>query len=174
MIVELRNENLKDINKSNQPFDVIGKIVPIFIEGVWSFSEHLYENTYEKSYPDDEEQWDNYIDNPDKIIFLFYDKDECVGLVRLRKNWNNYAYIEDITVSQRNRKLGIGTHLMQKSIQWAKENSLCGIMLETQDSNLLACRFYNKLGFQLGAVDTMLYANFANDDEKAVFWYLKF
>ena len=46
--------------------------------------------------------------------------------------------------------------------------------LETQDVNVLACRFYDKLGFQIGAVDTMLYANFDNADEKAIFWYIKF
>ena len=42
------------------------------------------------------------------------------------------------------------------------------------DNNLAACRFYNKNGFIIGAVDSMLYANFDNTDEKAVFWYLKF
>lgn len=47
-------------------------------------------------------------------------------------------------------------------------------MLETQDVNLLACRFYSKIGFRIGAVDSMLYANLDNADEKAVFRYMKF
>ncbi|PTB15706.1 hypothetical protein C9377_04785 [Streptococcus suis] len=29
-------------------------------------------------------------------------------------------------------------------------------------------------GFKIGSVDTMLYANFENNFEKAVFWYLRF
>ena len=174
MIVEMRCENLKDINKSNQSFDIIGKIIPTFVDGVWSFTECLYEIPYEKNYPNDDELWENYIDNPDKIVFLYYSDKECAGQVILRKNWNNYAYIEDIAVSKKHRKSGIGKHLIRKSIEWARENSLYGIMLETQDNNLLACRFYHKMGFQIGAVDTMLYANFDNADEKAIFWYLKF
>ena len=48
------------------------------------------------------------------------------------------------------------------------------MIIEMQDNNLLACRFYHKMGFIIGAVDTMLYANFDNAGERAVFWYLKF
>ncbi|MFC2450626.1 MAG: topoisomerase DNA-binding C4 zinc finger domain-containing protein, partial [Flavobacteriaceae bacterium] len=45
---------------------------------------------------------------------------------------------------------------------------------ETQDNNLIACKFYHNCGFKIGSVDTMLYANFENNFEKAVFWYLRF
>lgn len=44
----------------------------------------------------------------------------------------------------------------------------------TQDNNLIACKFYHNCGFKIGSVDTMLYANFENNFEKAVFWYLRF
>ena len=47
-------------------------------------------------------------------------------------------------------------------------------MLETQDNNLIACKFYHNCGFKIGSVDTMLYANFENNFEKAVFWFLWF
>ncbi|HAZ0955492.1 TPA: GNAT family N-acetyltransferase, partial [Enterococcus faecium] len=43
-----------------------------------------------------------------------------------------------------------------------------------QDNNLIACKFYHNCGFKIGSVDTMLYANFENNFEKAVFWYLRF
>ena len=174
MIKEITQQNLQDINKSNHPFPIIGKIVPVYSGGAWSFSECLFEKEYEKEYPNDEEQWEDYIDNPFKTIFFYYDNADCVGQIKLRKNWNEYAYIEDITVAKSYRKDGIGTKLITKAIEWAKSNDLCGLMLETQDTNLLACRFYRKLGFQIGAVDTMLYANFDNADDKAVFWYKKF
>ena len=174
MIEEITLKSLKDINKSNQPFDIIGKIISVFIDGTWSFSECLYDNSYEKIYLDDEEQWEDYIGNPDKTVFFYYDSNECAGQIRLKKNWNKYAFIEDIAVSKNYRKNGVGTKLIEKAIEWAKSKNLPGLMLETQDNNLSACRFYNKLGFQIGAVDTMLYANFDNADEKAVFWYMKF
>ena len=174
MIKEITQQNLKDVNKSNQSFTVIGKIVPVFSDGVWSFSELLFETEYEKEYGDDEEQWEDYIGNPDKTIFLYYDNDDGVGQIILRKNWNKYAFIEDIAVAKSHRKAGIGSKLISKADEWAKLNDLSGLMLETQDNNLLACRFYSKHGFQIGSVDTMLYANFDNAHEKAVFWYKKF
>ena len=174
MIKEMTIHNLKDVNKPNQAFEIIGRIIPVFAEGVWSFTESLYEKAYEKRYPDDAVQWEEYIDNANQAIFFYYDNNDCVGQVRIRKNWNKYAFIEDIAVAKNYREKGIGAKLMQRAVEWAKENHLCGLMLETQDNNLKACRFYHRLGFQLGAVDTMLYANFGNSDENAVFWYLVF
>lgn len=51
-----------------------------------------------------------------------------------------------------------------------------GLALETQDNNLQACRFYQRMGFRLGGVNTMLYKNFRKPvrDETALFWYLLF
>lgn len=72
------------------------------------------------------------------------------------------------------RGQGIGSALINISIEWAKHKNLHGLMLETQDNNLIACKFYHNCGFKIGSVDTMLYANFENNFEKAVFWYLRF
>jgi ribosomal protein S18 acetylase RimI-like enzyme len=60
---------------------------------------------------------------------------------------------------------------MNKALEWTKENNLKGIMLETQDVNLNACKFYIRYGFKLGGVDTMLYSNFDTANQKALFWY---
>lgn len=176
MIEEINLSNIKDINNSNQPFDVIGKIIPAFKDDIWTFTEFLYDKPYEKYYPnDDEDNYEDYINNPDKIIYFYYDNNnECIGQIKISKYWNKYAFIEDIAVSKNSRGKKIGTQLINKAIEWAKQKNLCGLMLETQDNNLNACRFYNKLGFKIGAVDIMLYANFENAYEKAVFWYIKF
>ena len=174
MIKEISARNIQDINKPNQPFPVIGRLCPVFADGEWTFTEILYDTPYEKRYPNDDEDYDAYIDNPMKTVFFYYADDACVGQVRIRKNWNRYAFVEDIAVAQGYRGKGFGAMLIEKAILWAKEKELCGLMLETQDVNLAACRFYHKLGFRIGAVDTMLYANFDSGDEKAIFWYLKF
>jgi len=174
MIEEINHKNISDINKPNQPFDVIGKLIPVFQDGEWSFTECLYKEPYEKCYPADDEQYESYIDNPDRTVYFYYDNGECAGQIRIKKYWNKYAYIEDIAVAKNNRGKGIGAQLIKKAVEWARQKNLCGLMLETQDINLAACRFYHKLGFKIGAVDTMLYANFDNCDEKAVFWYMKF
>lgn len=173
-IVKINHQNLADINKANQPFEVIGKIKPAFSDGIWTYTEELYEQSYMKAYEDD--SWDcaAYIDNSDKTVFFAYSDKECIGQIVLKRDWNRYAFIEDISVAKSARGQGVGTGLIQKAIEWAKNANLHGLALETQDNNLWACRFYAKCGFVIGAVNTMLYRNFGNHDEVAVFWYLQF
>lgn len=174
MIIKMGTEQMHDFNTPNEPFSIIGKIVPRYDGNEWSFTEILYEVSSLKTYQHNTGTHDEYIDNPNKVIFMSYHNGICVGRVQLRKNWNQYAFIEDIAVGRSVRGQGIGTELINKSIEWAKENDLCGIMLETQDNNLLACRFYDKLGFKIGGLDTMLNSNFSNYYEKTIYWYMKF
>lgn len=171
-IVEINQQNLADINKANQPFEIIGKIKPEFADGVWTYTEEIYEQSFMKAYPNDTGDYTAYINNPDKTIFLAYSGAECIGQIVLKRDWNRYAFIEDICVAKSSRGQGIGSGLIQKAIEWAKNSNLKGLALETQDNNLLACRLYAKCGFVIGAVNTMLYRNFDNSDEFAVFWYL--
>ncbi len=78
-----------------------------------------------------------------------------------------------VSAGQKNSLNTVGTGLIHKASEWAKNAKLNGLALETQDDNLLACRFYAKCGFIIGAFNTMLYRNFDNE-EFAVFWYLQF
>ena len=172
-IIKINQKNLNDINKANQPFEIIGKINPTFVDGIWIYTEELYDKPYVKAYEDDAWDYATYIDNPDKTIFLAYSGTQCIGQIVLRSDWNKYAFIEDICVAKAARGKGIGSALIQRAIEWAKISCLMGLALETQDNNLLACRFYAKCGFVIGAVNTMLYRNF-NNGEFAVFWYLCF
>lgn len=172
-IVKIAQHNLADINKANQPFEIIGKIKPIFDDGIWTYTEELYDQAYTKAYPNDTCDYTAYIDNNDKTIFLAYSDTECIGQIVLKRDWNKYAFIEDICVAKSARGQGVGTGLIKRAAEWAKKANLKGLALETQDNNLWACRFYAKCGFVIGAVDTMLYRNFDNE-EFAVFWYLQF
>lgn len=175
-IVELTFCNLTDMNKANESFEIIGKLKPSLVNGEWTYTEELFEESYLKSYPIDDCDYSDYIGNPTKVVFLAYSDNKCTGQIVLKKDWNKYAFVEDICVSSSARGQGVGTALIQKAIEWAKQKDLCGLALETQDDNLLACRFYTKCGFEIGAVNTMLYKNFEMpwSDEAAVFWYLKF
>ena len=42
-IVKINQQNLIDINKANQPFEVVGKIKPTFAGGIWTYTEEIYE-----------------------------------------------------------------------------------------------------------------------------------
>ena len=92
---------------------------------------------------------------------------------KVKMYWNKYCYIVILQL-QENIRMGLGRELINAAIQWAKKGGILGLMLETQDINLSACRFYHSCGFVLGAVDTMLYGNCRNKDEKALFWYMQF
>ena len=174
-IVKLSSSILKDMNKSNEEFEIIGRLKPTFVDK-WTYTEEIYAHSYLHSYPNDDCDYSHYIENPDKVVFLAYSDQECIGQIVLRKDWNRYAFIEDICVSKSSRGQGVGTALIQNAIAWAKDQDLYGLALETQDNNLLACRFYSKCGFAIGAVNTMLYKNFDKpwSDAIAIFWYMKF
>lgn len=173
MIKKMTQANLNDYNRPSGGFSVIGRLVPEYRNGSWSFTEELFEEHYHKQY-DEEKVDDSYIDNEDKAVYLYYDGDRCMGRIKLRANWNGFAVIEEIYVDKDSRGKGIGTVLLRQAVVWAQTNGLIGLMLETQDVNLQACRFYASNQFTIGAVDTQLYARFPTAHEKAIFWYYRF
>lgn len=176
VIVPLGKALLGDIGRANEPFEVFGRIVPQLRGGVWSYAEEIFSEPYEKIYPAGENDWHAYIGSADKAIYLAYIDGKCAGQIVLRRDWNRYAFIEDIAVAAFARRQGVGTALMERAKEWAAQGGMQGLALETQDNNLAACRFYAKCGFAIGGVNTMLYRNFGGPvaDETAVFWYMKF
>ncbi|KQL18380.1 GNAT family N-acetyltransferase [Cytobacillus solani] len=173
MIIKMTKSNMNDFNKSNEGFIVTGRILPTYENNVWEFTEEVFSEPYFKKY-EDEEMDDSYIEEEGKVVYFFYAENTCIGQIRIRSSWNGYAFIEDIAVAEEYRKKGVGTALLNKAIEWAKENNLCGLMLETQDINVSACHFYAKNNFVIGAIDTMLYSNLPTAKEIAIFWYYKF
>ncbi|MFU1798727.1 GNAT family N-acetyltransferase [Paenibacillus azoreducens] len=173
MIVKMTHSNMNDFNKPNEGFIVIGRIIPKYVDDNWTYTEEIFSEPYFKQYENDEIDI-SYVEEDGKAVFLYYDENHCVGQIRICSNWNGYALIEDIAVAKEWRQKGIGSALMEKAVDWAKQNKFIGLMLETQDVNVSACRFYAKNSFIIGAVDNMLYSNFPTANEKAIFWYYKF
>lgn len=174
-IVKISEDTIKDIKGLNEPFEIIGRLKPSFVNDEWTYTEELFAESYQHSYPDDDTDYSEYVDNPYKAIFLAYVDGAFAGRIVVRKDWNKYVFVEDISVVKSYRGQGVGTALMQKTIEWAKSEGMDGLALETQDNNLLACRFYSKCGFVLGSVNTMLYKNLDKPfcDATALYWYLK-
>jgi Acetyltransferases len=174
MIIKMTHSNRSDYNASNEGFLVSGRIVPKYEHDQWTYTEEKWSESYMKQY-EDEDIDSAYIEDKDKAVFLYYVNHRSVGQIKLCANWNGYALIEDISVSGNWRNKGIGTKLLEKAVQWAKQNNLAGLMLETQDVNVPACRFYARNNFIIGGVDRMLYSNLpAAKNEIAIFWYYKF
>ncbi len=130
---------------------------------------------YLKPYEVDQIDAPAYIGNPDRAIFFAYVDGQLAGQIILRKNWNRFAWVEDIAVDAHFRRQGVGRALMQRAVEWAKSRGLPGIMLETQDIRVAACRFYERFGFELGGFDRLLYkGTMPGTDEVALFWYILF
>ena len=176
-IVRLTRQRIGDVHSANQPFDLIGRLLLRFENGKWLTEEELSSTGVQKIYPDyDGARPEEYLDNPDRALFLAYEGEECIGQVLLRHTWNGYAHIEDLSVASAWRGKGVGTALFNKAIQWGQECFLEGVSLECQDNNLLASRFFLKMGMEIGGVNTHLYRHLGKpfDEEIALFWYLDF
>ncbi|MDW2885770.1 GNAT family N-acetyltransferase [Exiguobacterium artemiae] len=172
-IKSLEKNFIDVVNHSNESFPIIGKVFPSFSNGVWSYEEELYETPSEIRFPDDKLDWSAYIDSSEKIVLLAFHEDACIGQIRLVKDWNRFAYIENIAVKKDFRKSGVGHLLLEAAETWAKEQSLIGLSLEAQNDNLIACRFYVKEGFVLGGVDTLKQSANSNID-LTLYWYKLF
>ncbi|MFJ8531539.1 GNAT family N-acetyltransferase [Bacillus sp. NPDC094106] len=168
MIIRMKHSNMNDFNMSNDGFIVTGRIIPKYDNDNWTYTEEKYSEPYFKQYENDEIDI-SYIEENGKAVFFYYDDNNCIGQVRLRSNWNGYALIEDIGVAKDWRQNGVGTALLEKAVEWAKQNNFVGLMLETQDVNISACRFYARRNFVIGSIDTMLYSNFPTANEIAIF-----
>jgi len=173
IIKPLENQSINIINDTNEPFPIIGKIIPSLLNGVWSYKEYLYDTPSEIRFPDDKLDWSSYIDSSEKNVLLAFYEDACIGQIRLVKDWNRFAYIENIAVKKDFRKIGVGHLLLEVAETWAKEQSLIGLSLEAQNDNLIACRFYVKEGFVLGGVDTLKQSSNSNID-LTLYWYKLF
>ncbi|MBW5467089.1 GNAT family N-acetyltransferase [Brevibacillus formosus] len=132
-----------------------------------------------KSYNDEQLEEDtvgdysNYIDNPDQIIYVALANNQVVGQIVLKRNWNKYAYVEDIKVDKQYRGYGVGKKLIEQAKRWAMDGGMTGIMLETQNNNVRACKFYESCGFVIGGFDSYVYRGLdKNSDEIAIYWYL--
>ncbi len=166
--------NITDVNKCDDEFTIEARLI-LHIENGEIHYEAVPVPPSKKRYSKDDIDFTSTIDNPEKIIYLAYAGDVIAGQIILRKNWNNTAYIEDIAVDVKFRRQGIGRQLVKRAQRWARESHLAGIMLETQDNNVGACRFYESCGFKLRGFDTYLYKGLARvTDEIALYWYLIF
>jgi len=173
IIQPLKKHLVTIVNTTNDSFPIIGKILPIFSNGVWSYEEELYETPSEIRFPDDKLDWSAYVDSNEKVVLLAFHEDAFIGQIRLVKDWNRFAYIENIAVKKDFRKSGVGHLLLEAAETWAKEQSLIGLSLEAQNDNLIACRFYVKEGFVLGGVDTLKQSANSNID-LTLYWYKLF
>jgi len=81
-----------------------------------------------------------------------------IGYLVASEAWNGLASIDDLAVDASARGHGAARKLVEAALDWARQQGLPGVMLETQDTNVPACRLYERCGFRLEGFDRKLYA----------------
>lgn len=93
-------------------------------------------------------------DNSDCICWVarLREDGEAVGVVLANFNWSlkfagRSMWIEELYVTPRARRRGIGRLLVEQVLDWAEENGIRGIDLEAYRGNTPASILYRSLGF---------------------------
>jgi streptothricin acetyltransferase len=179
-IQPLNEQNIHDLNRCDGTF-IVDALLILHTENGHLRYTITPVSPYKKRYLHSEidpSLWIRHPDDQQATFFAYLDTQldrQLAGQIILLKNWNGYAYIEDIAVDANCRQRGIGRVLIQQAMEWAKAKQLPGIMLETQNNNVAACLFYQRCGFELGGFDKYLYqALHPGTEEIALYWYLKF
>ncbi|WP_213875850.1 GNAT family N-acetyltransferase [Pseudomonas sp. dw_358] len=128
---------------------------------------------YRKCYSIDSEQFRDHRGSSRAAIFVAWFEGTAVGHLAISTHWNGLAYIDELAVAAQARRHGVARTLLDVAQFWTRRQLLPGIMLETQNNNLGACRLYESCGFVLGGSDALRYRGIDPDTcEVALFWYL--
>jgi len=105
-IREMDESSSQSIKKYGSPFEVTSKLVLHAESGKIRYTV-VDVPPYTKQYGAERVDPDTYIASSDRIVFLAYVDDKLAGQIRVYKNWNAFAYIDDIAVESDYRGQGI-------------------------------------------------------------------
>jgi ribosomal protein S18 acetylase RimI-like enzyme len=100
-----------------------------------------------------------------------FDGEYMVGLgLAEPRQWNRTLWIWEFHVLENFRRLGIGRQMMQAFEEEARWIGMRALVVETQNTNVSAIRFYRAVGFTLESIDLSYYTNQDTTDfEVAIF-----
>lgn len=75
----------------------------------------------------------------------------------------------DLRVRPDYRQRGVGHQLFARALGWLRERNARRLLVETQNINVPACRFYARQGCELGAVNRYAYDESLNETQ--LLWY---
>ena len=169
-IIDATHKN--DINIPNEPFQLIGRMIPSYTDEQWDYRVSYFDeaNITEMCFPNENYSYENMKDN--STFIGAYDNGKCVGLAILQNAWFKYMYLYDLKVSKGHRKMGVASALIQKAKEVCRANGYSGIYTQGQDNNLSACLFYIKTGFRIGGLDTNVYKGTNQEGKADIIFYL--
>jgi len=93
--------------------------------------------------------------------------------VHMLENRTDLAVLWDIRVRPDKRRHGVGAALFRYATDWARSNGCRQMKVETQNTNVPACRFYAARGCVLGGINRFGYAACpVAAHEAMLLWYL--
>lgn len=92
--------------------------------------------------------------------------------VNMLEGRKDMAVLWDIRVHPQFRCQGIGTHIFQEAATWARKRGCKLMKIETQNVNIAACKFYARMGCELGGINRYGYAGIPHvAHESMLLWY---
>ena len=150
--------------------------------GGFALSERRIEVPYEKDYDaiagEGPLQWARRFDLSNWALFTARFATRIVGGatvafdtpgLTMLEGRRDLAVLWDIRVSPDARRQGVGSALFQRVEAWAQLHGCRQLKIETQNTNVRACRFYERQGCQLQAIDRAAYPEFP--EEIQLLWY---
>jgi len=142
-----------------------------------------FERDYDHAGTDNPSAWTKQYDLSRWEIFIALEGDQPLGGAAVALDGevfptkflqrDDLAVLWDLRVHPEHKRLGVGTALFRYAARWAKDQGCGQLGLETDGSNIPACKFYAKMGCELGAVLKYGYSGVPEVAEYLmVFWYL--
>lgn len=105
-----------------------------------------------------QQNYEESLKNPDYNIQVVKFEDKIIGFLSMYSA-SDEGYICNIAVDKAHRNYGIGTVLVEKIIEYSKQKCLKFLSLEVRESNTVAIKFYEKLGFAKLGIRKNFYSN---------------
>ena len=108
---------------------------------------------------------DNYIKNGGNCWIALNDEDKVIGTISIRKIDDTAAEIKYLYIKKEERRKGISTKLINKLMEFAKNNNYRRLQLDTYEEFKVANIFYKKLNFSVKEKikNRYIYEKYIND-----------
>jgi GNAT superfamily N-acetyltransferase len=110
--------------------------------------------------------WEEHFDLNNWGIFLATDSGRPVGgaavapptpTMIVSQGQPDTTTLFDLRVTASARRSGVGTALFRRAVEWARSQGCKFLVIETQDNNVPACRFYARQGCELLEIRRLAY-----------------
>jgi GNAT superfamily N-acetyltransferase len=185
-IIEIKPSQLAEYRSVPSRFEVKSVLVPELVDnglGGILLREQEVEKPYIKDYDASLEtptDWPQKFDISKWVFFLAINGDKTVGAgavafdttgVFMLEGRRDLAVLWDLRVRPEAR--GAGISLFHYASRWSRAHGCTQMKIETQNVNVPACRFYQRMGAVLGEIRRFGYAAVPEDAQEVMLcWYL--